>query len=79
MVVLGSKPGRAASCVGRVYTRQKKKSLSFPPSGRLQPDNRFEFLLQGEEGKEGRDGKPGPPGEPVRDSVVSYHLHVRAA
>ena len=39
----------------------------------------FEFLLQGEEGKEGRDGKPGPPGEPVRDSLVSYHLHVRAA
>lgn len=74
-VNLDAQPVLSAACT----PGKKKKSLSFPPSGRLQPDNRFEFLLQGEEGKEGRDGKPGPPGEPVRDSVVSYHLHVRAA
>lgn len=48
--------------------KKQKQPLSFPPSWHLQPDNRFEFLLQGEEGKEGRDGRPGPPGEPVRDS-----------
>ena len=82
VVVLGSRPGNPASLLvacGHSCTPGKKRSLSFPPSGRLQPDNWFEFLLQGEEGKEGRDGKPGPPGEPVRDSLVSYHLHVRAA
>ena len=59
---------RSRFCQSLVHPAKKKKPLSFPPSWHLQPDNRFEFLLQGEEGKEGRDGRPGPPGEPVRDS-----------
>lgn len=57
--------------------KKKNKPLSFPPSWHLQPDNQFEFLLQGEEGKEGRDGRPGPPGEPVRDSGFLSLTHHR--